>query len=72
MGTAVVLGEPALVQGYALAGAVLAPATGPAAVRQAWRDLDPGTALVVLTATAAEILAAEVESGTIVTAVMPV
>jgi vacuolar-type H+-ATPase subunit F/Vma7 len=71
MATVAVLGEPEAVQGYALAGAVVLPAVGADAVRRAWSTLDDGTVLVVLTPAAAELLAAEVESGTPPTAVMP-
>jgi vacuolar-type H+-ATPase subunit F/Vma7 len=71
MGTVAVLGEPERMQGYALAGAVVIPAVGDDAVRQAWQELDSATSLVVLTPAAAEFLAAELEASTMLTAVMP-
>lgn len=71
MGTVVVVGEPALVQGYALAGAMVTAAEGPAEVRQAWQHLPPGVSLVILTAAAAAALTDELRSGAPLTAVMP-
>lgn len=56
MGAVVVLGEPALVAGYALAGATVIPASEPAEVRRAWADLPPDTTLVILTEAAARTL----------------
>ncbi|HUX71310.1 MAG TPA: hypothetical protein VMV41_12410 [Cellulomonadaceae bacterium] len=55
-GTVVALGEPALVEGYRLVGAVVRTAETAAAVCEAWRDLPDGTALVVLTSSAARAL----------------
>ncbi|MGW5382489.1 hypothetical protein [Nocardia sp. NPDC003963] len=71
MGTVVVLGEPGQVRSYALAGAVVVPAVGAAAVRQAWRELDAGTAVVVVTAAAAKFLTEELEASSLPTVVMP-
>lgn len=56
MGAVVVVGEPALIAGYALAGATVMPASQPADVRRAWADLPPDTALVILTKAAAQAL----------------
>ena len=56
MGAVVVLGEPTLVVGYALAGATVIPASEPAEVRRAWADLPPDTTLVILTEAAARAL----------------
>jgi vacuolar-type H+-ATPase subunit F/Vma7 len=55
-GTVVALGEPARVEGYRLAGAVVRAADTPASVREAWCDLPDGTVLVVLTSRAASAL----------------
>lgn len=55
--TVVALGERALVEPYALAGAVLRPADTPADVRVAWRDLPEETLVVLLTSAAALALA---------------
>ena len=51
-----VIGEPARVQGFALAGAEVCPATGPGAVRAAWAGLATDVAVVVLTPAAADVL----------------
>lgn len=61
MGDVVVVGEPALVTAYALAGAIVMPAESPAAVRQTWQQLPPDTTLVVLTAAAAAALPDELD-----------
>ena len=50
MGVIVVIGEPALVSGYAMAGATTMPARGADEVRRAWESLPSGTTLVILTA----------------------
>lgn len=71
MGTVVVIGEPALVHGYALAGAIASPADGPAEVRRSWQDLPPDVSLVILTAAAAKALTDELRFGGPLTAVMP-
>jgi vacuolar-type H+-ATPase subunit F/Vma7 len=51
-----VIGEETRVQGFALAGAVVCPATGPGAVRAAWAGLADDIAVVVLTPAAADAL----------------
>jgi vacuolar-type H+-ATPase subunit F/Vma7 len=50
------IGEPARLQGLALAGVTLYPAPDPESVRTAWTELPPDTAVVVLTSAAAEAL----------------
>ena len=50
MGAVVIVGEPALVHAYAMAGATVVPAEGPAQVRRAWGRLTADTTLVILTA----------------------
>ena len=50
---AAVIGESSLVQGYALAGAVVYPAEDQAAVRMAWRSLPADVEVVIVTASAA-------------------
>jgi vacuolar-type H+-ATPase subunit F/Vma7 len=51
-----VIGEPARVQGFALAGAEVCPAAEPDAVRAAWAGLATDVAVVVLTPAAADAL----------------
>lgn len=71
-GIVAALGEPALLQGFRLAGAVLYPATGPAQVRAAWASLPGTVACVILTPAAAGVLAGEVAvSASPLTAVLP-
>ena len=73
-GTVAVLGEGARIGGFALAGALLLPADGPAAVQAAWRDLPADVVVVILTTAAAAALAldpAALESTDPVTVVMP-
>jgi vacuolar-type H+-ATPase subunit F/Vma7 len=65
------IGEPALVAGYALAGATTMPAQGPDEVRQAWESLPSGTTLVILTAAAADALGGRLSGAEPLTAVMP-
>ncbi|HEY2553593.1 MAG TPA: hypothetical protein VGI64_23795 [Streptosporangiaceae bacterium] len=57
MATAAVIGEALAVEGYALAGAVVYPADSPDVATAAFDALPPGTALVVVTASAAGWLA---------------
>ena len=65
------IGEPALVAGYAMAGASTMPAQGPDEVRRAWESLQSGTTLVILTAAAAAALGGQLSEMDPVTAVMP-
>ena len=51
-----VLGERALVEGYALGGARVVPAESPAEVLAAWAALPGDVAVVVLTPAAARVL----------------
>jgi hypothetical protein len=53
----VALGERALVEPYALAGAVVRPAETPGDVIAAWRALPADTLVVLLTQRAAQVLA---------------
>lgn len=57
--TVVAIGAPALVRGFALAGARVLPAEQPADVRAAWRSLPDDVGLVVLTAAAQQALTDE-------------
>jgi len=61
MATAAVIGEFLAVQGYALAGAAICPADGPDEAAAAFDALPSGTALVLLTASAAAWLAGRLE-----------
>ena len=70
-GAIVVIGEPAVVAGYAMAGATAMPAQGPDEVRRAWDSLPSGTTLVILTAAAAAVLEGLLDAADPLTAVMP-
>jgi vacuolar-type H+-ATPase subunit F/Vma7 len=61
MSRAAVIGEELLVQGYAMAGAIVYPAESPAEASAAWASLPPDTAVVILTAGAAAWLGADIE-----------
>lgn len=65
------IGEPALVAGYAMAGATTMPAQGAHDVRRAWESLPSGTTLVILTAAAADTLGSRLSGTDPLTAVMP-
>jgi vacuolar-type H+-ATPase subunit F/Vma7 len=65
-----VIGEQVRIQGFALAGAEVCPATGPDAVRAAWAALGPDVGVVVLTPTAADALVGA-PHGDRLTVVMP-
>ena len=67
------LGEPAAVGSYVLAGATVVVAEDAEAVRRAWATLPTDTALVVLTAAAAAALdeAARTERNGLLTIAMP-
>jgi vacuolar-type H+-ATPase subunit F/Vma7 len=71
LGAIVVIGEPALVAGYAMAGASTMPVQGPDEVRRAWESLPSGTTLVILTAAAAATLDGRLSETDLLTAVMP-
>ncbi len=71
MATVAVIGERALVRGWSLAGAAVTAADDADEVRAAWRSLDADVAVVVLTSTAAEILADETGDGGPLTVVLP-
>ncbi|HEY7488441.1 MAG TPA: hypothetical protein VH912_28620 [Streptosporangiaceae bacterium] len=67
-----VLGERVRVEGYALAGAVVCPADGPAEIRSAWAALPGDVAILVLTSAAAhELDGALAGRPGLLTAVMP-
>lgn len=71
-GTVAALGEPALLQGFRLAGAILYPATGAAEVKAAWARLPETVSAVILTPGAASVLVEEInEPASPLTAVMP-
>ncbi len=68
----IVLGESITVDTFALAGATVARADDPEAVRRAWAALPANTAVVVLTAAAAAALASvDTTSGDVLTIAMP-
>ena len=58
-GTVAALGEPALLQGFQLAGAVLYPASDSVQVHAAWSSLPDTVAVVILTPAAADVLTLE-------------
>ncbi|MCB0930801.1 MAG: hypothetical protein KDB71_02740 [Mycobacterium sp.] len=70
MGAVVVIGEPARVGGYALAGAIVMTAEGADEARRAWRDLPASTSLVILTDSTAQALTHEMRESTVPTVVM--
>ncbi|MEV5955359.1 V-type ATP synthase subunit F [Streptomyces sp. NPDC051987] len=59
MGTVAAIGARTSVAGLALAGVSVLAAEDPDAVRRAWRELPGPVGLVILTASAAETLRAE-------------
>ncbi len=65
-----VIGEQTRVQGFALAGAEVCPATEPDAVRAAWASLAGDVAVVILTPAAADALVGT-PAGDRLTVVMP-
>lgn len=72
METVAVLGERALIQGYALVGALPLVAETAEQVRDEWGRLPPGVRVVVLTPAAAAALSAAREApGAAMTVVMP-
>ncbi|OLZ63161.1 hypothetical protein AV521_39925 [Streptomyces sp. IMTB 2501] len=60
VGTVAAIGTRTSVSGLALAGVDVLVAEDPDAVRRAWQDLPGGIGLVILTASAAEVLGAAV------------
>ena len=71
-GTVAALGNPALLEGYRLAGAALYPAAGAADVRAVWAGLPDSVCVVLLTPDAAAELAAELaDPASPLTAVLP-
>lgn len=72
MSIVAVLGEPARVDGFALAGARTLPASDAAAVRAAWATLDDDVGLLVVTPMAAATIAGELaERRNLLWVVMP-
>jgi len=55
-GAVVALGEPATVRGFALAGVPVLPAVTPEQVRRTWAGLPAGTAVVLVTQAAFDVL----------------
>ncbi|MET4061026.1 vacuolar-type H+-ATPase subunit F/Vma7 [Arthrobacter sp. UYP6] len=71
-GIVAALGEPALLAGFGLAGALLYPAAGDAQVRAAWAGLPKTVSVVVLTPSAARALSDELDDPAApLTAVLP-
>ncbi|HTR92294.1 MAG TPA: hypothetical protein VMI73_11190 [Trebonia sp.] len=71
MAVAAVIGETLAVEGYALAGAVIRGADSEAEAAAAWDALPPDTALLIVTAQAAQWLASRLaERPAILTAVL--
>jgi vacuolar-type H+-ATPase subunit F/Vma7 len=56
---AAVIGEPLLIYGYGLAGALLCPASDQVAAVRAWKELPADVSVAILTARAASWLADE-------------
>jgi vacuolar-type H+-ATPase subunit F/Vma7 len=71
MGPVAILGEPALVRGWGLAGLLVADAEDPARARAAWSALPADTCLVILTTTAAAALRPELATTDRLVAVLP-
>lgn len=57
----VVLGDPGRVRGFRLAGVTVIDAAEPRGIEQAWESLPEDTAVLVLTADAAAVLADRLE-----------
>ncbi|MCC9174940.1 hypothetical protein [Arthrobacter sp. zg-Y179] len=71
-GTVAAVGNPALLEGYRLAGAVLYPAAGAADVRAVWASLPDSVCVVLLTPDAAAELDIELaDPASPLTAVLP-
>ncbi|MFC5201095.1 hypothetical protein [Streptomyces kaempferi] len=73
MGTVAAIGAGTSVGGLALAGVDVLVAEDPDSVRRAWQHLPATVSLVILTASAAQVLATVTEPGTSrpLTVVMP-
>lgn len=70
MARVAVIGEDVRVQGFALAGATVCPASGSTEVHAAWEGLAEDVVVVVLTAAASHALA-DTQPGRRLTVVMP-
>jgi len=66
-----VLGEPAVIRGWGLAGLLVVAASDDEQARAAWPGLPPDVGLVILTAAAAKALRAEIDAGDRLVAVLP-
>ena len=71
MNRVAVLGDPAVVRGWGLAGLLVVGASGAEQVRTRWRGLPPEVRLVILTAEAAEALRTEVAASGRMVAILP-
>jgi vacuolar-type H+-ATPase subunit F/Vma7 len=72
MGTAIAIGDTHELAGFALAGVAVVMATSDAAVLDAWNELPPETAFVILSPGAAQALGARLDRRPdVLTAVMP-
>lgn len=65
------LGDPAVVRGWGLAGLLVVDAAGAEQARAGWDALPPDVSLVILTAAAAEALRAELPASERMVAIMP-
>lgn len=70
-GGVVAIGDPVRVGGWALAGVRVLGADSPAAARQAWRDLPPDVALVIVDPVVASSLTDLLEPDGPLLAVLP-
>lgn len=57
MGAVAAIGEETRIRGFTMVGALVLPAEGAQAVRDAWRSLPPDVEVVILTAAADRALA---------------
>jgi hypothetical protein len=73
MGRIVLLGEPIAIDEFALAGATLMPAQDADSAHRAWAALPADVSVVILTASAAALLQAQIagEHDAYLTVVMP-
>jgi vacuolar-type H+-ATPase subunit F/Vma7 len=71
MGTVAVLGQPAVVRGWGLAGLLVLDAADAAQTRAAWAALPAEVSLVILTGSAAAALQPELATTDLLFAVLP-
>jgi vacuolar-type H+-ATPase subunit F/Vma7 len=67
----IAIGEEERLAGYALTGVTVVPAADAESARAAWTELPSGTALVLLTPSAAKVLAGPAREGRLLWAVLP-